>query len=82
MTLRRYGDWRRLTEHLQRNGTPVIRLHDNEMQTITGSIDEAKPYDIDFTDPNYCIRRRANDAGYDVSYDPNDNFIKVFTKRV
>ncbi|MDA8424377.1 MAG: hypothetical protein M0Z89_13720 [Nitrospiraceae bacterium] len=80
MTTRQYGKWSKLTDHLINDGSPSIRLHDDQMQHVAGSIDESKPYDIDFTDPNYCIRRRANDAGYDVTYDPTDKSIKVFTK--
>lgn len=76
-----YGDWSKLTEHLQKDGRPEIRLNDDEMQSITGSIDMAKPYNIDFTDPNYSIRRRAQDAGYTVDYAPGGKSIKIFKKQ-
>ncbi len=77
----KYGDWRKLTAHLKKDGRPIIRIDDDELQGIAGSVDETKPYAIDFTDKNYCIRRRAGDAGYDVMCSPEDNTVKVFTQR-
>ncbi len=76
----RYGDWSKLTVHLSRDGKKTISLSDDEMQVITGSIDETRPYNIDFADANYCIRRRAGDAGYNVVYSPGDKSTKLFTK--
>ena len=81
MTPRQNGTWAKLTKYLQDKGDAVIRLSDDEMQRITGSIDLSKPYDINFTNPEYSIQRRANDAGYDADYDKADKSIKVFKKK-
>ena len=79
-TTRRYGDWRKLTVYLQGQNGTQLSLTDDRMQEITGSIDESKPYDVDFTDPNYCIRRRARDAGFSVEYDGAEKSVKIFTR--
>ena len=82
MTPQQYGDWAKLTEYLRDKGNAVIRLSDDEMQEITGSIDVSKPYEINFAIPKYSIQRRANDAGYDVTYqDKTDKSTKVFKKK-
>ena len=76
---KRYGDWSKLTGYLRNNRRPEISLNDDKMQNITGSIDKAKPYNIDFKpNPKYSIRRRAQDAGYTVDYARGDKSTKIF----
>ena len=82
MPNRRYGDWSKLTTHLLADASIEVTLTDDELQRIAGAVEEKRPYYIDFTDPNYCIRRRASDAGYQVDYHPGDKSIKVFTKQM
>lgn len=78
---RKYGQWRKLTLYLATSNKKQIKLTDDEMQTITGSIDKNKPYNIDFTpQPQYSIKRRAADAGYEVDYVAEDRSTKIFTK--
>ena len=71
------GKWKKLTAAL--DGITTIRLHDRDMLDTVGSWDQTRPLPLRQGE-QYSIWARARDAGYDVQVDPNDRFIKIFTK--
>jgi hypothetical protein len=74
------GDWRLLTVHLRQSRRQRIELSDNDMRRITHSTDSRRTLPLD-DHPRCTIRRRADDAGYDVAYSPASRQIKVFCRR-
>ena len=73
------GKWERLTSYLNNDDSAQIRLNDDQIANIVESTDKERPYRIDHQ--THSIRQRANDAGYDVAFDPQNKEIKFFTKR-
>ena len=73
------GDWKKLTKHLIEDGRDEIKLTDDEVLAITGSVYQSKPLRIDH--PENSIRDRAKDAGYDVTTDATNAKVKIFKKR-
>ena len=75
------GKWQELTKYLKENAQDKIVLTDEEIQEITGSTDNTRPYGIDFpSNPKYSIQQRAKDAGYDVKCHSLNHQVKVFEK--
>ena len=74
------GDWRLLTAYLRQSKRRRIELSDDEMRRITHSTDRRSVLPLD-DHPRCTIRRRADDAGYDVTFSPASRNIKVFNRR-
>jgi len=78
----RKGKWKLLTEYLERNGQSTIYLSDDQMQKITCSRDNRRPYPIGACGSRFSILGRAFKAGYNVAHaSPNKLANKVFTRR-
>ncbi|MGA2315949.1 MAG: hypothetical protein ABSG71_06170 [Thermodesulfobacteriota bacterium] len=76
------GKWQHLADYLTKKSEETIVLTDEEIQQIVGSSDNTRPYNIDFlSDPEYSIRQRAADAGYDVKCHKLNGRVKIFDKK-
>lgn len=77
------GKWQKLTDHLKDMNKATIILSDEEIQEIVGSSDNRRPYPIDFpTNPQYSIRQRAEDAGYNVKCHELNEQVKIFERKL
>ena len=77
------GNWELLTTELQKYPKEVkaVAFSDEEIATIVGSRDKRKKTYFPLEDnEKYSIKKRAENAGFDVDFGENEN-IKVFVRK-